>query len=297
MRKKNIYAQLSNKLTFNMVYDDMIDLACNVYQYKNVPKFIDIGYVNSILLFNGAIVWFYDEVMKELLALPFDVINGYDMYGRPLKVVARSYNGSYRKELKEGEFVIMYDNTRKKSIIPKIRQRAERIALSIRTEDINVVHQRTPRIWKTSQDKAKAVEDTINDIDSMRENVIGYETLDVDEISEVMAPAPYVVDKLDMHIEKLWADFYRLIGITSVSVEKRERLVTDEVTMSQGGVVASRYSRYTPRVDAINKINEMFKDYLDAPIEIEYYDGIPSDEQNDTQSSDLGGVTNDVFIS
>lgn len=279
MRKKNISAQLTSKMTFNMVYDDMVDLACNVYQFKYVPDYIDIGYVNSILLFNGAVVWFYDDVMKQVLALPFDTINGYDMYGRPTSVVARSYNGAYHRELKQGEFVIMYDNTRKKSIVPKIRQRAERIALSIRTEDINIVHQRTPRVWKTSQDKVKAVEDLINDVDCLRENVVGYDTLDIDDVQSILAPAPYVVDKLDLHIEKEWASFYRLIGITSVSVEKRERLVTDEVTMSQGGVVASRYSRYTPREYALKLINEKFKEYLDRPIEIEYYDGIPSDEK------------------
>lgn len=277
MKKKNISAQLTSKLTFNSVYDDMIDLASNVYQFKNVPDMIDMGYVNNVLLFNGAIAWFYDDVLNTVLALPFDVRNGYDIYNRPIEIVARAYNGTYHRTLKQGEFVIMYDNTRKKTIIPKIRQRAERIALSIRTQDINIVHQRTPRFWKAPKDKVRDAEELLNDVDCLRENIIGYDSIDIDDITSVLAPAPYIVDKLDSHIEKEWASFYRLIGVASVSVEKRERLVTDEVTASQGGVVASRYSRYTPRKQAIDEINKKWG----LNIEIEYYDGVPSDERGE----------------
>ena len=199
-------------------------------------------------------------------------MDGYDIYGRPISIMARARNGRYYRKLNRGEFIIMYDNTRRVSIIPKIRQRAERVALSIRTEDINIVQQRTPRIWRTSKEQELTVKDLLNQVEGMVENVVAYDNINLDDLTSVVAPAPYIVDKLDLHIEKEWASFYRLIGITSIVEEKRERLITDEVAMGQGGTVASRYSRYTPRKDAIDKINKKWN----LKIEIEYYDGVPT---------------------
>lgn len=44
------------------------------------------------------------------------------------------------------------------------------------------------------------------------------------------------------------------------------------------GTVANRYSRFEPRKKAIDEINEKFKDYLERPIEVRYYDGLPNSD-------------------
>lgn len=283
MRKNLVLAQLTNKKTVDMVLDDMIELAENVYLLKNVPEYIDIGYVNQVLLFNGSIAWFYDDVLESVVALPYDVMDGFDIYGRPNSIIARARNGRYYRKLNEGEFVIMYDNSRRISLMPKIKQRAERIALSIRTQDINIVQQRTPRFWRTSKDKENTVKDMLNQVEGCVENVVAYDNIDLDDLASVQAPAPYVVDKLDLHLEKEWASFYRLIGITSIVEEKKERLITDEVSMGQGGTVASRYNRYTPRKQAIDLINKKFG----TNIEIEYYDGVPTNKKESEDDEDV----------
>lgn len=42
------------------------------------------------------------------------------------------------------------------------------------------------------------------------------------------------------------------------------------------GTIASRYSRFEPRQKAVKQINEKFKEYLENPIEVRYYDGLPT---------------------
>ena len=292
MRKNLALAQLSNTKTVWAILDDMIELALNVYQFKNVPEYIDMGYVNQVLLFNGSIAWFYDEVLESVIALPYDVLNGFDIYGRPNSIMARAKNGRYYRKLEKGEFIIMYDNSRRVSMLPKIRQRADRLALSVRTEDINIVQQRTARIWRTSKDQEITVRDLLNQVEGLVENVVAYDNIDLDDVSTVLAPAPYIVDKLDLHIEKEWASFYRLIGITSIVEEKKERLITDEVSMGQGGTVASRYNRYEPRKNAIDKINKKWN----LNIEIEYYDGVPStNKEEDKNVSNTNNISENVF--
>ena len=274
MRKKLINSQLINMKTYLMYREEMLTLAENVFEFKNLPEFIDVSYLNKTLLRKGSIAFFKDEILG-LIALPYDVIGNFDIYGRPIEIMARAANGTYYKKLTRDEFVIMYDNNGKYSIFLDICQMAERIALSKRTIDVNIVQQRTPRIWKTSQDKKRTLQDMLANIDGMEENIATYESIDIDDMNVVLAPAPFVADKIDLHLDKEWAEFYRLIGVANLIEQKKERMIRDEMSASQGGTIASRFSRFEPRKRAIDEINKKFG----TDIEVSYYDGEPTSEE------------------
>ena len=146
-------------------------------------------------------------------------------------------------------------------------------------------------MWRTSKDKEETVKGILNQVEGMVENVVAYDNIDLDDLSCVSEPAPYIVDKLDLHLEKEWASFYRMIGISSVVQEKKERLITDEVSASQGGTVASRYNRFEPRQRAIDEINKKWN----LNIEIEYYDGVPSNiEEKEVDNNVSTNISDDV---
>lgn len=271
MRKKLVNSQLCNWNTYLLYNRRLTMLATNVFQFNNLPEYIDLSYLNNTLLKKGSIAFFKDDVLG-VLALPYEPIGKLDIYGRPMNIRVRAYNGTYYKSLKPGEYVIMYDNTGRYSIYLDILQMAERIAMNKRTIDVNIVQQRTPRIWKTTKDMERTIKDLSNNIDGFEENVLTYDTLDIDELQCVLSPAPYVADKIDIHLDKEWAEFYQLVGITNLTEQKKERLITDEVNVSQGGTIASRYSRYEPRRIAIEEINKKWG----TNIEVTYYDGVPS---------------------
>ena len=193
MRKKLINSQLTNMKTYLMYRAEMLTLAENVFKFKNLPEFIDVAYLNKTLLRNGSIAFFKDDILG-VIALPYDVIGNFDIYGRPVEIMARAANGTYYKKLSAGDFVIMYDNNGRYPIYMDICQMAERIALSKRTIDVNIVQQRTPRVWKTSEDKKRTLEDMLSDIDGMMENIATYESIDIDDMNVVLAPAPFVAD-------------------------------------------------------------------------------------------------------
>ena len=268
---------IRNIATNNMYRRQLITLAENVFLFKNLPESIDLIYLNKTLLKNGSIAFYYDEDIEELLALPYQVIGKRDIYNRPLKIQCIAPNGVQSKVLHKGEFVIMYDNTSRVSIINDIFQYAERLAETTRTTDVNLKQQKTPRIIQCPEDKKFTVVNMLNDIDTYEDTIYGYNTLDFEGLSVIAEPAPYLVDKLDAHFDKIWADALRLIGISHVSINKKERLITDEVEKSQGGTVASRYSRFTPRARAIETINTMFG----MDIEVEYFDTEPTTEESE----------------
>lgn len=271
MKTKMINSQLSNFKTYLMYFRRMLTLAENVFEFKNLPEIIDVAYLNKILLRNGSIAFFYDEDLESVVALPYSTMGKLDIYGRPNKIWVKGDNG-YSRTIEKDNFVIMYDNNGRYPLYLDITQMAERIALCIRTQDINIYHQRTPRVWKTSKDKELSLKRMLDQIDSNVETIITYESLDIDDMGVVESPAPYVTDKIDLHLDKLWADFYELIGVANIQEQKKERVIQDEMTASQGGTIASRYSRFQPRQQAIDIINKKFN----TNIQVQYYDGIPS---------------------
>lgn len=276
MRAKVINSQLSNFKSYKNYLDKMLLLAENVFQFKGVDNFVDMAVVNLELVTKGSVAWFYDDVMKMVVALPYSNVGDLDMYGRPTKIMARAKNGQYYRYLNRDEFVIMYDNDSKLPIYSNILSAAERMALIKRTIDINTRQQQTPRFWKTSEENKKTINDLINEVEANVNTVITYDNIDIDETTLVLEPAPYVSDKLTDLKKEEWAEFLELIGISNLAVQKKERVIRDEITSTMGGTIASRYSRFESRRKAIEEINKKWGKFLEKPIEVEFYDGLPT---------------------
>lgn len=271
MARRKFKSQLANFSTYMMYLRIMLTMAENVIQINGLPSFIDIAYMNKKIICDGSIIFFVDEVMG-LLAMPYQNVGTLDVYGRPNKVQAIGLNGYVSKILNPDEYVLMYDNMGRYPIYADIVQIAERIALARRTCDINICQQRTPRVWKAPTEMVQSVKDMLNNVDSFESTITTYDGLDINGIESVLSPAPYVSDKVNEYIKDLWAEFFQLIGITSLTEQKKERLITDEIPTQLGGTIASRYNRFTPRKLAVEEIKNKFG----IELNISFYDGLPT---------------------
>lgn len=292
MKSKIINSQISNWKTYTMYKNQMLTLAKNVFEFKNLPESVDVAYMNQKLLFNGAVAFFKDDVTDDLMCLPFSSETMIpDVYGRPQKINVLGENG-FNRWLNRDQFVIMYDNNSMLPIYLDIIQYAQRIALCVRTQDVNIKQQRTPRLWKVPQDKEKSIKNAVDDIDAFADQVATYDSTKLEDIEAVLAPAPFVSDKIDDHLKILWAEFFRLIGVANLQEQKKERVIRDEMLVSQGGTIASRYARFEPRKRAIEKINKLFG----TNIEVSYYDGEPTSKEKGEEDVSID-VSNDSLDS
>lgn len=300
---KRYISQLSNFNTYNMFKRRLLNLAENVFVFKNLPKYIDTRFMNSQLVKNGSIVFYYEEAVESVIALPYETFGKTDIYNRPIIIQAVAKNGVRSKKLNPDEYVIMYDNNGFYPIWLDLEMYAERLALLLRTMDINVNQQKTPRIFQVPQELKKTIEDLTSNIDAGVDTILTYDNLNVDAVNVLLSPAPLVVPELRQEFNALWGEVLSLIGITNVSIQKKERLIRDEMSALNGGTIASRYSRFEPRKKAVEEINEKFADFLDAPIEVEFYDKVPdsetADDSDETEDDideglKLGGVENAI---
>lgn len=88
--------------------------------------------------------------------------------------------------------------------------------------------------------------------------------LDINGIKSISTQAPYVADKLYQLKTQIWNEALTYLGVSNLNINKRERLITDEVSSSQGSTISSRYSRLDSRRQAVEKINKMF--HLDIDV-------------------------------
>lgn len=270
-------------------------IAQNVYMLKDLPELIDYDYINSELLYKGSIAFFVDDLLG-LLALPYVVIGKNDIYNRPKMIQCIGKNGYNSKKLKSNEFVIMYDNSMKTTIVPYLNQYAERLALIQRTIDINIEQQKTPRIIKAPKNQLLTVQTAMNNIDACEGAIFAYDSFDIESLETILTPAPYVSDKLEEEKEKIWNEALRFVGVANLTEQKKERLITSEVTMTQGGTIASRINRYECRKKAVDEIERKF----DIKLGLAFYDGLPSNLKEQTVNltdlkSDSGEVDDNVY--
>lgn len=290
MKTKTINSQLYNYKTYLNYKDKMMSLALNVFQFKNIDPFIDMSKVNETLVRNGSIAFFKDDITERLLAMPYTNVGALDFYGRPQAIRPLPYFGVYNRTLyaRNKEFVIMWDNEAHIPIYPQITASAERLALIKRTIDINIAQQQTSRIFQVDENQKLSLEKALQQVDAKVNTIITYENLDLNGINTILDPAPYVADKLNDAKKEEWSEFLEIIGITSNTINKKERVIVDEVFTSMGGTIGSRYNRFESRRKAVDLINS----YFGTQIEVGFYDGLPSTIQDPNSYLGIGGDKN-----
>ena len=88
--------------------------------------------------------------------------------------------------------------------------------------------------------------------------IFANDNLNPDSLKVLQTGAPYVADRLYQLKTQIWNEALTYLGITNLNINKRERLISDEVARYQGGTIACRLSRLKARQQAAEQINKMF---------------------------------------
>lgn len=249
--------KVNNMATYFMYYNILITIARNFCTYENLPNFIDESFLKKQLVRKGSIAFFYDDVLDTILALPYINISKLDIYNRPVNIEVYGQNG-YIKRLNYDEYVIMYDNDDRKSLCYICQQYAVRLANMRRTIDINISQQKTPRMFRTSHEQELTLKNLINNIDKNDDVVLAYDNLDLEQLDVVLSPAPFVSDKIFNEYRNTFNEFLKIVGIVNVDTEKRERLLSSELSFSQTSTQVFINNRMQPRLRAVKEIKEKF---------------------------------------
>ena len=202
-------------------------------------------------------VYFDDEVMGNL-CLDCTYNGGLDVYGYPiLRRAYSSYNG-YNRLLKNSNSVIIWNNLLHIPSEADIRAYARRLWMLDRIIDVNANAQKTPVLVQGNEKQRMSLINLYKEYDGNAPVIFGDSSLNTDGLKSISTGAPYVADRIYELKNQIWSEALTYLGISNINIQKKERLITDEVTRNQGGTVASRYSRLEARRQAVERINDMF---------------------------------------
>lgn len=293
-RKHDIFDESMklNNLTYRQYLNRLTELAISMFEWKNLPSTVDARYLELHLFETGCMVYFKDEVIGDLC---LDcIVNGrLDVYGNPL--LRRAYSGynNYQKLLKYNNSVIIWNNYLHSNSILDVEMFARRLYNIDRIIDVNANAQKTPMLLQGSEKQRLTLLNLYQEYDGNAPFIFGDKNLDINALKALSTNAPYVCDKLYQLKTQIWNEALTYLGISNINIQKKERLITDEVTRNQGGTIASRYSRLETRRQAVEKINEMFGTNIEVNYREDFQQVGDDNQPEDPGADTIGGAGNE----
>lgn len=245
-----------NNGTYKQYYNRLVELAISMFEWKNLPDSVDARFLELCLFVDGQAIFFYDEELGYL-TLQNAMNGGFNVYRIPVNRRAYAVNG-YNRELNEKNSVIIFNNYLHTNSQLDAVMFAKRLYNLDRAIDVNANAMKTPIIIKCDETQRLTMLNLYKQYDGNEPYIFGDKSINTNAIQVFKTDAPYVADKLYQLKNQIWNEALTYLGISNINVQKKERLITDEVTRNQGGTIASRYSRLNARRDACKQINDMF---------------------------------------
>lgn len=268
-----------NNATYKQYYYRLVELAISMFEWKNLPDSVDPRFLELTLFSDGQAVFFYDEVMG-FLTLQNIIGGALDVYRIPTNRRAYAVNG-YQKSLDENNSVIIFNNYLHTNSMLDVAMFSKRLYNIDRTIDININSQKTPILLLCDESERLTLENIYMQYDGNKPVIKGVKGLNPNSFTVLQTGAPFVADKLFDIKTKIWNEALTYLGITNLSVNKKERLISDEVIRNQGGTIASRYSRLEARRDACKLINNMFNLNIWCDYRDNFDSSLPGDDYNE----------------
>ena len=270
---KFIDSALTNDDTYFDYLRRMKMVALSMFEWK-LPKGMDSRYLEKTLYYKG---W------ATLIETPeFGFINtqcssnGYlNIYELPSSLRCITYNGLhwYKKlytrlgendeviqKQREDECVLVMNDWEGMPTAFTIEQFAYRMYLAQRTADVNMSAQRTPVMIVCDDKQRLTMENLYSQYDGNQPFIFGNKNagINADTLKALKTDAPYICDKVTDYKKEIWNEFLQFLGVNSISIEKKERLITDEANQNNEVINLYLQSRLAPRQKACEQFNELF---------------------------------------
>lgn len=303
----------------------LTELSISMFDWQGLPESVNQRYLELLLFNRGSCVFFEDKDLdlaslglpdsatgvqsddsspdektdeidnRIFLALAVTNESTLNVYGEPVNFRAYAVNGMQWR-LKPNEGVIIYNNMLHSNSVMIAEIYARRLYNLDRIIDVNSNAQKTPVLITCDEQQRLTLLNLYKEFDGNAPVIFGSKNIDINQLKALTTDAPYVADKLYQLKTQYWNEALTYLGISNVSFQKKERMVQDEVIRSQGGTIASRYSRLQSRRWACDKINKMFglnvtcdfrEDYRETDDELMIEGETGHEEEIDTLATDF----------
>ena len=81
-----------NNAAYNYYFEQLQQLSLSVFEWQGLPETIDVRFMETALFWQGQAVFYYDDDMREFVALRCAPSGSFNVYGIPTRRRAYGYN-------------------------------------------------------------------------------------------------------------------------------------------------------------------------------------------------------------
>ena len=266
---------MANNLTFSYYYYKLMLIARALFDWENLPNNMDERWIEKYLFTSGKCIFFKDPTMGFMVAGLAEQ-GSINCYGDPTDVDPVAENFVYAgPKLVNGEnCYVIRNNDLMLPNFPIVRHYAFKLTNIDRAIDTNIEAQKTPIIVRCSDKQKLSLKNAIN---QRRDNEPVIWTSDQANIGDMVSTlelnAPPVFKDLQTQKHMVLNEVFTDFGINNANMDKRERMVANEVEANNEQVKASEDVMLKVREEACKNINRIFG--LDMKVKRRDLDMIP----------------------
>lgn len=273
--KTNSFDFVESLMVNNRTFVDYLErfkrICLSLFEWENLPSSMNERYLEECLFYLGQACLLYDENYGYINTRCSD--NGQlNIYGLPTKLNCYSYTyQTYRNlyvglppkeelEKAQKEQAILVMNTKER--IPTLATMelfAYRLYEAEMTAMTNIKAQKTPVLILCDNEQRLTMENLYSQYDGNKPVIFGDKNqLPEGKIKAINTEAPFIADKIMEYKKQIWNEALTFLGVNTLSLEKKERMITDEASSNNELINLNLQAFLVPRQEACKMFNELF---------------------------------------
>lgn len=251
------YEKNLNNITFNDYYNKLKLLSKSIFKWGNLPNGIDEKWIEDMLFHEGKCMFFKDKNLGLMVAKCGEMeLNHYD---EPIFLTPNATNYFNPKMYENGvDCVLIRNNDEMIPTCRSIKLYAYRLTDITRTIDINISAQKTPVLIVCNDKQKLTLKNIFKQWNGFEPVIYGDKDLDLNGVKVLKTDAPIVFPQLQIEKNHIWNECMTFLGVNNANMDKRERLVDDEVQANDEQIELYAQVAYKARKKAAEAINAMF---------------------------------------
>lgn len=253
-------AQMANNMTFSYYFYKLMLIARSLFQWENLPNNMDERWIEKYLFNSGKCIFYKDPVMGFMVA-GYGQEGSINCYGDPTSVYPVAENYVYSgKQLINGEnCYVIRNNDLMLPEFPIIRHFSYKLTNIERAIDVNIEATKTPIIVRCSDKQRLSLKNAINQRKDNEMVIWSSDNANIgDMVSTLETNAPVVFPQLQTQKHMVLNEVFTDLGINNANMDKKERMVANEVSANDEQVKASEDVMLKVREEACKQINRIF---------------------------------------
>jgi len=250
-------------------------LIYQLFEWENLPDTVDPRYLEMTLHNSGQLAFHKDKNVGYIVLKGTQAgkLNHYGVMDRFQAVTVGNFNeitrqfyiyhylGQNENKInpdKRDYGVLIQNNDLATPTMNAVRLFAIELAELKATIRTNVLAQKTPYIITGNDLNMLTMKNIYSQVEANSPAIFTDKTVDLETFNVHLTPAPFVADKLNTQRNAVWNEFMTFIGINNANLEKKERMLEEEVTSNNEQMTASENIMLKSRLEACERINWLY---------------------------------------